>query len=485
MPTSAAVRPVRPVITKTPHHNRKLWRRLESEVLRRAIYPVIRRREYPGSFAILKEFRKYEFASLAEVEGYQLGRLRSILRCASETVPYYEKLFRSVGFDPEKARLPEGMLRIPVLTKSILRHSFEELRAHDTDPRLLIPNASGGSTGRPVEFFQDKNYWESSNASRAFFLSWWGVEPGEPMASVWGADRDIPDWSWRQKLYYKLCQIRVCNAFALSEERMGQFAKEMSEWQPRFINGYATALEAFARFLLERKKFKIRPIAVESSAETLTDEQREVIEAAFDAPLYNYYGSREVNNLAAQCQARLGLHTNMLSRYIEVVDNDGRPLPPGVPGRILVTDLSNRAMPLIRYENEDIGSWSDVSCTCGRAFRMLEKVWGRSSDFITTPDGKLIHGEYFTHLFYHVTEVNTFQVFQKGLREVQISIVLQPGVAQFSLDALHEKISSALGPEMRFKIQLVDSIPRTPSGKHRFTISAVPANWGKSQAINI
>jgi phenylacetate-CoA ligase len=484
MPTSAALPPVRPAITRTAHNKRKFWRRLESEVLRRAIYPLIRRREYPGSFAILKEFRKYEFASLAEVEGYQLGRLRSILRCASETVPYYEKLFRSVGFDPGKARLPEEIVQIPILTKSILRHFFQELRARNTDPRLLMPNASGGSTGRPVEFYQDKNYWESSHASRAFFLSWWGVEPGEPMASVWGADRDIPDWSWRQKLYHKLCQIRICNAFALSEERMEQFAREINEWQPRFINGYATALEAFARFLLGRPQFKIRPMAVESSAETLTDAQRKVIEAAFDAPLYNFYGSREVNNLAAECHMHRGLHTNMLSRYIEVVDDAGRPLPEGVPGRILVTDLTNRVMPLIRYENEDIGSWIDAACQCGRPFRMLEKVWGRSSDFITTPAGKLIHGEYFTHLFYHVPEVNTFQVLQKALDEVHISIVLQPGVTNFSLKVLREKISKTLGAGVRCEIQMVETIPRTSSGKHRFTISAVPPSWSGARATN-
>jgi phenylacetate-CoA ligase len=460
---------------------RGIWQELESDLLRRTIYPIIQRRNYPASFGIFDEFRKYEFAPARDVETYQWNQLRSVLCHAAQEVPYYESLFRNIGFDPKRARLPEDMVRIPVLTKSILRGCAKELVARNAAPGSLMSNASGGSTGKPVEFYHNKHYWEVAQATRRMFLSWWGVRPGEPMASIWGADRDIPTWSWREKFYYKLCQVRICNAFTMSDDRMGQFAREMHEWQPRFVNGYATALEVFSRFLLEHPQFRIRPIAVESSAETLTAAQRETIEKAFAAPVYNFYGSREVNNLAAECAQQLGLHTNMLSRYIEVVGDDGQPLPPGVAGRILVTDLSNPVMPFIRYENEDIGSWADGACPCGRPFRRLERIWGRSSDFITTASGKLIHGEYFTHLFYHAPGVNTFQVAQESLEFVRVSVVLQPEVTDFPFESLRKKISEALGEGMRCEVNKVDAIPRASSGKHRFTISSVPPAWGTSR----
>jgi phenylacetate-CoA ligase len=456
---------------------RTLWRQLESEFLRRAIYPAIRRRAYPDSFAILAKFRKYEFAPSAAVEAYQSEKLRTVLVHASRNVPYYQQLFRSIQFEPAEARLPLEMSRIPILTKSLLRARGNELLAVGTAPGLLLPNASGGSTGKPVEFYQDRGYWQSAHASRSLFLSWWGVAPGDPMASIWGADRDIPDWSWKEKLHHKISQVRICNAFALDEIRMERFCKEICKWQPRFINGYATALEFFAQFLLRRPHFKIRPIAVESSAETLNDSQREVIQRAFAAPVYNFYGSREVNNLAAECSAHSGLHTNMLSRYIEVVDDNGNPLPPGVPGRILVTDLSNSVMPLIRYENEDIGSWSDHDCPCGRPFRLFERVWGRSSDMITTQSGKVIHGEYFTHLFYHIPEVHLFQVVQESLEEVRVSIVLRPGLKEFSTDRIREQMVAALGQGTRLDVSIVAEIPRSTSGKHRFTISRIAPRW--------
>jgi phenylacetate-CoA ligase len=474
--------PVQPSIAANQGSKaRGFWCQVESEILRRTVYPVIRRRAYPGSFAILEEFRKYEFASLAAVEAYQLKKLRSVLVHAGQTVPYYQEMFRSIQFKPEEASLPRDMSRLPILTKSILRERSKELLAKSSDPRSLMPNASGGSTGKPVEFYQDKHYWETAHASRSMFMSWWGIAPGEPTASIWGADRDIPDWNWRERLHHKLCQIKICNAFALSEARMEQFCRDLNKWQPRFVNGYATALEVFSRFLLQHPEFKIRPMAVESSAETLADAQRERIEMAFAAPVYNFYGSREVNNLAAECNARRGLHTNMLSRYMEVVDVDGRPLAPGEPGRILVTDLSNAAMPLIRYENEDIGSWSDSACACGRPFRLLEKVWGRSSDMITTRSGKLIHGEYFTHLFYHVSEVSVFQIVQESIDCVHVSIVLRKGVRYFNSEKIRKEIAEALGQGVECKVSTVDAIPLSASGKHRFTISRVTPIWRASQ----
>jgi phenylacetate-CoA ligase len=454
-----------------------MWRVAKSEILRRTVFSAIQWREYPGSFSIYKSFRTLEFADLAMVKAYQTEKLRKLLRHAYEKVPYFRALFDTHGFQPKKANLPADFSRLPVMTKSVLMAERSALLSVDASPATLMANASGGSTGKPVEFYQDARYWETSRASRRMILGWWGVSPGEPMASIWGADRDIPEWTWRESLYYKICQTRVCNAFAMTEERMAKFASEMTEWQPRFVNGYASALELFGKFLIANPQFKIRPVAVESSAESLRDDQRKTIEAAFDAPLYNFYGSREVNNIAAECPSHSGLHTNMLTRYIEIVDNEGKPVPAGVPGRILVTDLSNLVMPFIRYENEDIGSWAAISCPCGRPFQLLERVWGRSSDFITTRSGKLIHGEYFTHLFYHIPEVSLFQVVQESPTSVRVSIVLRPGNREFPIAKIHEKMKEALGPGVDCCVATTDSIPVPASGKHRFTISKVKPNW--------
>lgn len=462
--------------------NRGLIHETASRILRGLVLPILHENAMPGAGNLLEKLQKLEFSAANTLRDYQWDRIGKLLTQARESVPYYRQIFANHTIDLSQAIMERNLTKLPILTKSLLRERSKDLIREHLDPSQLLRNASGGSTGKPVEFFQDEEYKIFSHASRIFIQSWWGIKAGDAMASVWGADRDVTEWTLKERLYLALNQRKICNAFQMTEERMEKFARELQSWQPPFINGYATALEMFAQFLLERPQYKIRPRAVESSAETLTDKQRNVIERAFEAPVFNFYGSREVNNLAAECPAHEGLHVNSLTRYIEIVDDDGNPQAPGVPGRVLVTDLTNHVMPFIRYENEDIASWAERPCSCGRPFPLLERVWGRSSDFITTPSGKLIHGEYFTHLFYALPQVQTFQVAQRALTEVKVLIVLHPGVSAFNTEALRAQMINALGSGVDCTIEIVDAIPRTPSGKHRFTISSVPARWSTAMA---
>ncbi|MBZ5700346.1 MAG: hypothetical protein LAN84_00705 [Acidobacteriia bacterium] len=419
------------------------------------------------------------------IQKLQWERLTRLLRHATVQVPYYRDCFGSRRIAVDEIRSTRDFARIPILSKTALQEHSAALLAETGDTRSRQKNASGGSTGKPVQFYQDRFYWEYARASQWFVESWWGIRPGERTASIWGCDRDLPLQSWKERLSQEICQVRTCNAFAITEQRLEDFARMLMTWRPRFVTGYASALELFARFLLSRPHLRIRPLAVKSTAEVLTAEQRSLLETVFACPVYNFYGSREVNNLAAECPAHRGLHVNSLGRYIEIVDEEGAPVPPGVPGRILVTDLTNFAMPFIRYEIEDVGSWAGESCPCGRPFPLLAEVLGRSSDFIATPGGKIIHGEYFTHLFYDFPQVSRFQVNQTALREIRVDIVLQPGVADFPLDLLRRRIGEVLGPEVNCEVGIVEDIARTASGKHRFTISSVSMPWGSQRASQL
>ena len=458
-------------------------RRVTSELVRLMLYPLLQKRWHPLSHRYLREFQKNEFASPETIGTVQLESLKLLLRQAATRVPYYRNLLRAHDIDPSRVRSFGDFVRVPILTKAIVREHARDLLASDADPQGLIPNASGGSTGKPLQFYQDRKYWDYAYASQWFIHSWWGIRPGETTALIWGNDRDLPAKNWKEALAARICQERVCNAFALSEEKMEAFARGLHSWQPLFIAGYASALHLFARFVLERPALKIRPHAVKSAAEVLYDDERALIEKAFECPVHDFYGSREVNNLAAECPAHTGLHVNALTRYIEIVDEAGHPMEPGLTGRVLVTDLVNYAMPFIRYENEDLACWGASRCRCGRPFPLLAKVLGRKSDFIVTPAGKLIHGEFFTHLFYDMPQVIKFQVVQESLTEMRLRVVLQPDTDLLSLERLRERLGSALGDGVACRIERVKEIERLPSGKHRFTISKVgpPSEAGSVQ----
>ncbi len=304
-------------------------------------------------------------------------------------------------------------------------------------------------------------------------LGTWGLKPWCRRAYLWGDDREQANIHWKERVARRLHTDLFLNAFEMDDAKMASFADRLEEFRPELVQGYATALDLFASYLLRTKRRPLGPVAVRSSAEALSPAARARVEAAFGAPVRDFYGSRESSSLAAEC-AHGGFHVLAHGRHLELVDAAGTPVPPGVPGRVLVTDWTNRAFGLVRYANGDVASWSGdaAPCACGSAYPRLGKIHGRTSDFLTTPAGEKIHGEWFTHLFYGVDGVERFQVRQKALDAVEVATTGPAGPAV--VEPLLAKMRARLGPRVTVTWSRVEAIPLTKSGKHRFTISDVP-----------
>jgi phenylacetate-CoA ligase len=358
------------------------------------------------------------------------------------------------------------------LTKADLRQHLAEL-VSTAAARHLVKNASGGSTGTPIEFYQDAHYRAYWKAATRRAQRWYGLERGARIAHLTGLDRDLPLRNWRTRLTNRVRRRRFLNAFDLTEARMTAFATMLERWRPDFLIGYPSALLAFARHVATRHVGAIRPRAIQSGAERLWEFQRAEIEAAFGCPVIDSYGCRESAPIAAQCLVRAGLHVMADVRIVEIVDEHGREVSPGTMGRVVVTDLTNSAMPLIRYVTGDLASWKPGLCECGRTLPLLATVHGRSSDLIRTKHGGFIHGEYFTHLFYGVQGVEQFQVRQTGLEELEILIKPDALYRDDVARALLARIDAHTNSAFRLALRLVDVIPSTPGGKHRFTVSDI------------
>jgi phenylacetate-CoA ligase len=237
--------------------------------------------------------------------------------------------------------------------------------------------------------------------------------------------------------------------------------------------GYASALDSLAEFAESREIDDLSFTAIRSSAETLWPQQRRRIERVFGSPVHNFYGSREVNNLAAECPEHGRLHLISAWRYVEIVDEEGRPVPDGQRGHVAVTDLSNFAMPFVRYRNDDVARFSPEPCPCGRPSPVLEELLGRSSDLIQTPQGDVIHGEFFTHLFYGRDDIRQFQVRQTALDRLVVRYVPCRNTADEFMSRVKQKICRRMGEGASVAVESCEQIPTPPSGKHRFTISDV------------
>jgi phenylacetate-CoA ligase len=362
---------------------------------------------------------------------------------------------------------------LPPLTRADLQTALDRLVDPSRATAELKADASGGSTGAPVRVVHDASYWTEVFATEVWLRERWGVKPWDKTAYLWGDDRA------RQRLKENLVDLALgrlkLNAFAMDEARMQAFADRLTSFEAVVIQGYVSALDLFAGFLLAQGRTLPAPRVLRSAAETLGSAQRERIERAFGAPVRDVYGSRESAALAAQC-LHGGFHVFAHSRVLEIVDDRGAPQPPGVAGRVLVTDLANRAMGLIRYENGDVAAWDPdpAPCRCGCPFPRLQRVLGRTSDFFTLPSGERVHGEWFTHLFYGRDDVTSFQVRQESLHSI---VVLTVGAADAAaLAPLLSRARERVGRDVDVSWRRVDAIPPSPSGKHRFTLSIVP--WG-------
>jgi phenylacetate-CoA ligase len=419
-----------------------------------------------GIYSLLASLKKEQFMSEAEIQKLQSDRLTDLLLQAQKHSPYYGDLFSQKGINISPGFELHDLRMIPLLRREDLQANLDRILCDNAVSPVL--NSSGGSTGNPVNFYQDGRYAAYAAAANLLFTEWMGIKSGDKTAVFWGADRDFRDQSLRVRAWMKFDRVRALNSFSMDRNEILSFLEILNGFRPRLIQGYAGSLYLTACIIEETKHIRFKPAAIRSSAEALFDYQRQEIEKTFAARVFDFYGSREVNNLAAECSAHEGLHLFSSGRIVEIVDDDGNPVPDGKLGQIAVTDLTNYSFPFIRYINGDMAVKRAGPCSCGRGYPLLEKIYGRTSDMIII-DGRYIHGEYFTHLFYNRPEVKQFQIVQEDARNLKISVVPRDG--NIAIDDIVATIRNKVGHGITIEVQFVDQIAVTSSGKYRFTIS--------------
>lgn len=423
---------------------------------------------YDGTsvYKIFSQLKKEQYLPTETLKDIQSQRLRNILTHAQKQSPYYRDIFKNHDINIDNRFDISRLSQLPLLTRQQLQDNYEKILCRDAVKAQS--DSSGGSTGQPVNFYHDASYASHSRALRLLFQSWMDIKSGDKTAIFWGADRDLKDATPYEKRMNRLNRIKQLNSFAMTDDLIAGFIDEINCFQPKYIYGYASSLYHVTKFITEHKPLTFQPKAVRSSAEMLYDFQRKKIESAFKTRVYNFYGSREVNNIAAECPAHNGLHIFASGRIIEIVDENGNSLPPGEEGNIAVTDLTNFSFPFIRYLNGDMGELKNSSCPCRRTYPLIDRITGRSSDMIIIGD-KHIHGEYFTHLFYGRPDISQFQLVQETDDNLKLYII--PKTENPELDFFRNAILDKVGQNVKLEIIKTNRIEPTSSGKHRFTIS--------------
>lgn len=433
----------------------------------------------------LKSKESLEYSSMAQrlFQGertdlleYQRKQFDELLLYAYKHVPYYHKIFDEIGLIEEDKVCRDKIKNIPILTKEIIRTEGEKLWSDEYMSRKFYKNTSGGSTGEPVTFLQDKQYFNKNFGDKILFGLLNNKYPGDKELKIWGSERDILDGTigLKEKLVNFAYNRELINSFILDEEKIKFCIERINKSKPKQIWTYADSIYSIAQYVNDNKLNVYSKLNIITTAGVLFDEMREEIKKAFpESRILNQYGSREAGAIGIETEPGEGFRIFEHSVLVEVETEEGSIKEEGF-GKLLVTNLTNYSMPLIRYSIGDMGTvrlWEEGD---KGSFSTIEKLSGRINMHFKTRTGKIIHGEYFTHLFYEKEWIENFKVIQHDYEDIEFRIVVKSGFERKEEDIkdMVEKAKVVM-PECNVTITYHNELDKLASGKYQFVVSEV------------
>ncbi len=452
-----------------PHSGRDL----QTLAIRGLLYPLWAKKNGSARLRYTAELEESQFWPAERLHAHQAQALTDMIGHAARHCAYYRERFAAEGIQVEDLRLPGDLRRLPLLTKETVQVERDRMVSDQAARGELLEDMTGGSTGSPMRFFYSRDRLDSREAAALRHNRWAGWDRGDRAAALWGAPRDVQAGAAKDRIRnWILTRSLILDASRLDDRAMAEFASRLKRYRPRVLLAYANTVALFARYVRDNGIEGIRPQAVICSAEVLTPENRALIESTFHCPVFNRYGSREFSVIASECDRHVGMDVNAENLYVEVLV-DGEPVV-GKPGEIVVTDLKNTAMPMIRYRTRDVGTLLEAPCRCGRSLPLLEISGGRVTDFLIAGSGARGSGIVIaTYVITSVPGAQQVQLHQKTRGAVTVRVVRGKHWAESSADVLVKGVREYLGADTQVEIEYCSEIPLQASGKHRFSICEI------------
>lgn len=325
-----------------------------------------------------------------------LKKRRALVQHAVDHSPFYREKYAGLGLSKDVPISSVDFLKIPPLTREEIKANFKSIKATNVAYSDCQKVSTSGSTGTPVSLLHDQRYPETPIRWR--ILKWWGVEPWDNQAFIYRYKRPFWKRLGNTALWWPTKRVFLAMANP-SDRQLKKFVSDFNRIKPALLQGYVDVVFEFALYLLDNGIKIHPPKMVWVTSAPLFEDQRELIEKAFGAPVCDQYGNTEIMLIAAECPEQKGLHMMQDTVHIEFVDENYQPVQPNTTGKILLTDLTNYAFPLIRYDIGDEGKYKDHMCSCGRSLPLMDNVRGRQSMTIATPSGLRIRGEHIMAMF--------------------------------------------------------------------------------------
>jgi phenylacetate-CoA ligase len=436
---------------------------------------VWQHRRFGGHFhRYLQGFKERERYSALQWATYQQMQLQRLLRHAFLHVPAYRKLLLQAGIsldDLDRFSL-QHLTLLPLLEKEALRQDSSAFVSDDSGHQSLHCYLTSGTTGTPIAiFFSNDMHRKWSAAYEARVRHWAGVNLRMSRAMI-GGRMVVPEAHamppfWRYNVVERQLYM---SAFHISPNNVLHYVHALNHYKPDYLVGYASSHYFLARMILEQGLNVIRPHAILTSSEKLTEEMRSVIEQAYGCEVFDGYSGLEAACLASECEHHR-LHLSPDVGIVELLDENGASVKPGNVGEIVATGLLNFDQPLIRYRTGDLAVLDGEKCPCGREMPVLKELVGRLEDCVIGADGREMvrfHG-----IFVGLPYVREGQIIQETVTDFTIRLVVDVGFGPPQEGEIRRRFQARLG-KINLVFQLVDKIERTSRGKYRAVISKVP-----------
>ena len=422
---------------------------------------------YPTYEKLLEsQWKTYE-----ELKKEQDKQLQIMINFVYRNVPYYHKLFKDLKLAPDDIKSIKDLEKLPILNKVIIKENWDDFKPTNLDKMKYYDGNTGGSTGTPFRYRLSKSERFLSGAIMYRGWGYGGYELGDRMVFLGRASLDIGKKSnLISKIHETVRNIRKLSSFDMDEEYMRKYIDVINSFKPKFIRGYPTSIHFLSKYIEKYQVGIHSPLAIFTTSEKLYPNMRKKIEEVFSCDVYDGYGLNDGGVSALECSEHSGLHIDMERAVMEVVDKDGTKLENG-EGEIIATSLYNYAMPFIRYDTGDVGHIIDDSCGCGRPYKLLKELVGRSVDILVTPEGKNVHGWFFLYIFWKYCEgIKEYQVTQEKLDKIVIKIVPEDDFEETQLKKIREIIKTK-SKNWDIEFKYVDKIERTETAKYKFIIN--------------
>ena len=423
----------------------------------------------------LRDLRESQWLSVEKMRELQEVKLQRLVRHAYRHVPYYRDRMKTAGLTPDDIRTLDDLHKLPMLSKADVRkHLYFDIMSDNHQKSEILKITTSGSTGEPFVCFVDRAQLEFRWAATVRAMEWTGYRFGDRQLRLWHQTlgmsktqvaREVTD-AW-------ISRRRFIPAYEMSDDTLREFVRQIEDYQPVLLDGYAESFNFLSRYLAEHGRMNIKPKGIISSAQTLPDASRKAIEDAFGCKVFDKYGSREFSGIAYECDAHEGHHV-VGEGYIVEVLKDGRPAAPGEIGEVVITDLNNHCLPFIRYRIGDLAEAMDpdVTCACGRGLPRIGKIEGRVQSIIIGSKGQYIPGTFFAHVLKDYDHaIRQFQIVQEQRNSIIFKVVKGKRYTDETLAEVLAVLHRFLGEDLEIHVDFVENVDMVRTGKRLATVS--------------